>query len=170
MLKRKETDFIEYVWSAVVRVGRSAPRVTDDIMERLFPETCRAADREGGLAIFRQGLVAAVKNVIRGKGPDEHQIDFGSIDPSFHSIAEKLRSNAYYVPSADCQVTVHELITDPSMLDEARRFMRQKGLECLEEADRLDELFEAVSDQPKTPPRRYRRSPRRSASQGVPAE
>lgn len=157
MLKRKETDFIDCVWDAVVRIGRSAPRVTDDIIERLFPDTCRAADREGAFAMFRQGMVAAVKGVIRGKGPDEHQIDFASIDPSFHSIAEKLRSNAYYVPSADCQVTVHELIADPTMLNEARVFMRQKGLECLEEADRLDDLYEAVSEQPIPPPKRRRK-------------
>jgi hypothetical protein len=169
MLKRKETDFLEYLWAAVGRVGRSAPRVTDEIIEKLFPDTCKAADREGAFAMFRQGVVNAVKSVIRGKAPNEHQIDFASIDPSSHSIAEKLRSNAYFVPSADCQMTVDELIADPSMLDEARKFMRQKGLECLEEADRLDDLYEAVTDNPKPRPRRRRANAAR-ATFAAPAE
>jgi len=31
------------------------------------------------------------------------------------------------------------------LLDDARRFMRRKGIECLSEANRLDALFAAVA-------------------------
>lgn len=152
MLKRKETDFLDLLWAAAGRVGRSAPRVTDEIIEKLFPDTCKAADREGAFAMFRQGVINAVKSVIRGKAPDEQQIDFAAIHTSFHAPARELKSHAYHVPSIDCFVAVHELIADPPLLDEARRFLRKKGRECTQEAKRLDVLYEAVIANPAPPP------------------
>ena len=40
---------------------------------------------------------------------------------------------------------VPDLIAEPDLLDDARRFMRRKGLECLAEANRLDALYTAVT-------------------------
>ena len=51
------------------------------------------------------------------------------------------------MPERDEEVSVRELIADPAQLDAARRFMRLKGMQCLDEADRLDRLYEAVMGQ-----------------------
>jgi len=56
-----------------------------------------------------------------------------------------LRSKSYFVESAEEYVAVPDLIVEPDLLDDARRFMRRKGVECLTEADRLDALFAAVT-------------------------
>jgi hypothetical protein len=39
-------------------------------------------------------------------------------------------------------------ITDLDLLEDARRSMRRKALECLDEADRLDALYVAVTSTP----------------------
>ena len=64
------------------------------------------------------------------------QGDFADIDPQFRSLVDALRNVAYHVPSRDEHVPVAELIAKPALLDDARRFMRQKGQECIDEADR----------------------------------
>ena len=57
---------------------------------------------------------------------------------------QDLRSKSYFVESAEEYVLIPDLIAEPPLLDDARRFMRQKGKECLDEADRLDALYAAV--------------------------
>ena len=47
--------------------------------------------------------------------------------------------------SAEEYVAIPALIAEPELLDDARRFMRRKGKECLDEADRLDALYVAVT-------------------------
>ena len=146
MLKRRGSDFVEMVWGAASIVGRSAPRVTDHILQDVFPETVEAAGNEGAFSMLRQGVIGTVTKILRGAAPDERQMDFASIDPRFQSICAELKSQAYYVEAIGEQVAVADLIADPQMLDDARKFMRQKGLECLEEASRLDRLYNAVTD------------------------
>jgi hypothetical protein len=56
-----------------------------------------------------------------------------------------LRSKSYFAESAAEYVAIPDLIAEPELLDDARRFMRRKGIECLAEADRLDALYAAVT-------------------------
>jgi hypothetical protein len=72
------------------------------------------------------------------------QADFDEINPSFRPLVEKLSSATYYVEQLQMHMTVRELIDDPELLDDARRYMRRKGDENLVEARKLDALYEAV--------------------------
>ena len=63
----------------------------------------------------------------------------------FAPLVKDLRSKSYFVESAAEYVAIPHLIAEPELLDDARRFMRRKGKECLDEADRLDALFAAVT-------------------------
>jgi hypothetical protein len=76
--------------------------------------------------------------------PLEGQGDFADISDEFRDIVKKLSSNSHYVPTLQQHMPVGFLISNPDMLDEARQFKREKGLETLAEADVLDELYEAV--------------------------
>jgi hypothetical protein len=96
--------------------------------------------------MLRNGVIKAVTRVLRSSSrlePD--QTDLASIDPTFRPIVETLGSGTYYVEALEEQVPVGKLISDPGLLDDARKFMRRKGLECLAEAERLDALYEAVT-------------------------
>jgi hypothetical protein len=53
------------------------------------------------------------------------------------------------VESADEYVDVPSLIAEPALLNDARKFMRRKGEECLAEAKILDELYAAVTNEGK---------------------
>ncbi|MEM9524585.1 MAG: hypothetical protein AAF982_11490 [Pseudomonadota bacterium] len=57
-------------------------------------------------------------------------------------IAARLGSTAYFVPSIDGGEyrSVPELCAGLRAMDAARKFMRQKGKETIQEADILDEL------------------------------
>ena len=61
-------------------------------------------------------------------------------------LIKRLQRPSYFVPELDTEIPVAELIAEPLHLDAARRFMRGKGMECLAEADRLDRLYQAVSE------------------------
>lgn len=144
MLKKRSSDFAEQVWVAASRVGLSPPRITDNILGDLFPETCEAAENEGALKLLRDGCIASVKRVL-ATAPDDRQADFGGIDPQFREAVKKLSRPSYHVESLGEEVPVARLIAEPALLDDARKFMRRKGMECLEEARRLDKLFVAVT-------------------------
>lgn len=144
MLKTRAPDFAEQVWVAASIVGRSPPKIVDHILGNLFPVTSRAAEDEGALPMLRKGCIVEAKRVLRAVGPDEQQHDFEQIDPAFRSLVRELRRPAYHVESVDQEVVVSELIAKPWQLNEARRFMRRKGEECIAEAERLDELYAAV--------------------------
>lgn len=137
-------DFTHHVWEAVDRVGRSAPRVVDHILKSLFPNTIDAAESEGASRMLRNGCIAEVKRVLHRLGNADDQVDFREIDPSFLPLVRSLQRPSYFVPARDEEVPVRELIADPAQLDAARRFMRLKGMQCLDEADRLDRLYDAV--------------------------
>lgn len=146
-MPKRTPDFTHHVWEAADQVGRSAPRIVDHILRAVFPKTTTAAEAEGASGMLRTGCIAEVKRVLHSVRDGAGQSDFGEIDASFQSFVRRLRRPSYFVPERDEEVPVRELIADPAQLDAARRFMRLKGMECLDEADRLDRLYEAVMGQ-----------------------
>lgn len=138
----------ELVWSSAARVGRSAPKIADDMIRTVCPDTFAASQTEGVSNWLRLGLIAEVKRILKAANDDSAQQDFSKIDPAFHSAVRELKSHAYFVESLGEQVPVPDLIKQPELLDQARAFMRQKGQECLDEARRLDQLYRAVTDRP----------------------
>ena len=146
-MPKRTPDFTHHVWEAADRIGRSAPRIVDDILKSIFPNTTDAAETEGAARILRNGCIAEVKRVLHHLRNGNGQSDFGEIDASFLPLIRLLQRPSYFVPERDEEVPVRELIADPAQLDAARRFMRRKGMECLDEADRLDRLYEAVMGQ-----------------------
>lgn len=151
MLKKRAPDFHELVWQAATRVGNSAPRVTNEIVETAFPATLRCARDEGAEKMLRRGIISEVKRILRAAGEDADQHDFSQIDPVHWDAVRELKSRSYFVEGTDEYVSVPRLINEPDLLDDARRFMRKKGLECIAEANRLDDLYLAVTDE--SPPR-----------------
>jgi hypothetical protein len=145
MLHDRRTEFVSLVWMTVRRTGRSAPRIANDLMGRMFPESMVATQKEGGDRYFRAGVIAAIKRVIKQKDKGAPtQADFDEIDPSFRPLVESLGSATYYVEQLRMHMTVRELIDDPELLDDARKFMRRKTDENLAETRKLDALYEAV--------------------------
>lgn len=146
MLSDQQRLLRELIWEAVGRVGRSATRVADDVLPRAFPRSVPELEQEGGLKIMRTGLIQYIKPIIDAPEPSEEQIDLAEIDPSFGEIVKRLPKNSFFVPSRDEYLPVALLIAEPALLDEARKFTRQKGLETLATADTLDQLYAAVMD------------------------
>jgi hypothetical protein len=149
MLNNRTANFAELVWSAAAKVGNNAPAITDKIMKRAFPQTCAEARIEGADKMLRVGVIADVKRILKHGSIDETQIDFSELAPEFATIAQKLKSKTYFVESADEYVDVPSLIAEPALLDDARKFMRRKGEECLAEAKILNELYAAVTNEGK---------------------
>ena len=143
MLKRNP-DFTELVWEAVAVVGRSAPRIADYVFSKAFPQTVKSAEAEGAMKLLRNGGIVEVKRVLRTAPEGLDQSDFGQIDASFKPYVQSLQRPSYFVPELEEEILVAELIALPEYLDSARRFMRLKGVECLAEARRLDELYRVV--------------------------
>jgi hypothetical protein len=144
MPDRYPPDFAAHVWDAAARLGRSAPRIVDNILREAFPGTTAAAQSEGATKILRTGCISEVKRVLRNVPQTEGQMRFDEIDASFRPYVEPLQRPSYYVPEREEEVLVADLIASPDQLDAARNFMRRKGMECLAEAERLDVLYEAV--------------------------
>lgn len=146
MLKSHVHSFNDAVWTASGRLSTmNAPRVTDDIISRLFPETVGAASQEGASSIFRNGVLVQVRKVLSAKVDDEGQMSIFDIDPQYRPFAEKLKRGAYYVESLDEFVSLPRLIKEVALLDDARKFLRRKGEETLAEASVLDQLYKATA-------------------------
>lgn len=145
MLNTRTADFASRVWMIASRVGNSAPRITDDIMEEAFPRTCSQARQEGAFKMLRTGIVAEVKRILRDCADVSAQRDFAEMTRHFAPLVRNLKSKTYFVEGAQEYVSVPDMIAAPDLLDDARKFMRRKGIECLAEADRLDALFAAVT-------------------------
>ena len=146
-MNEQTATFASRVWMIASSVGNSAPKITDVIMAETFPRTCQEARQEGALKMLRTGIIAEVKRILRNRDDGTGQRDFCDISPQFAPLIKVLKSRTYFVQSAQEYVPVPELIAEPGLLDDARRYMRLKGMECLAEADRLDALYEAVIDQ-----------------------
>jgi hypothetical protein len=145
MLDSQSAAFAERVWEIAARLGNNAPRIADDIMGTAFPLTCSQARAEGALRMLRTGIISEVKRILRNRDDGLGQSDFAEICEGFAPLIRDLRSKSYFVESAEEYVGIPDLIADPELLDDARRFMRRKGKECLDEADRLDALYAAVT-------------------------
>jgi hypothetical protein len=142
MLK-KVCDFAEMVWAAAATEGIIPARIADKLLLSDFPRTVAAAKDEGGFAMFRGAVIDAAKRILR-QTPVSAQMDFTDIDPRFHTRAAALTHWRYTVESLGELVEVPELIKNPALLDDARKLMRRKGMECLVEARKLDALYKAV--------------------------
>jgi Asp-tRNA(Asn)/Glu-tRNA(Gln) amidotransferase B subunit len=145
MLDSQSTAFAERVWEIAAQLGNSAPKIADDMMGTAFPLTCTQARQEGALRMLRTGIITEVKRILRNRGDTVSQSDFADICEAFAPLIKDLRSKSYFVESAEEYVGIPDLIAEPELLDDARRFMRRKGVECIAEADRLDALFVAVT-------------------------
>ena len=145
MLDSQSAAFAERVWDYASRLGNNAPRIADEMMEAAFPLTCTQARQEGALRMLRTGIISEVKRILRNRDDVLGQADFAEVCEAFAPLVKDLRSKSYFVESAEEYVALPELISEPDLLNDARRFMRRKGVECLAEADRLDALFVAVT-------------------------
>lgn len=146
MLKSHVHEFNDAVWLAASALETmNAPKVTDDIIARLFPETVSSASQEGASSIFRNGVLGQVRKVLSAKVEDEGQMSIFDIAPALRPAAEGLKRGAYYVESLDEFVLVPRLVRELHLLDDARRYMRRKGEETLAEADALDQLYKAAA-------------------------
>ena len=112
---------------------------------RAEAETCSQARAEGAMRMLRTGIISETKRILRNRRDLERQTDFADRCDAFAPLVSDLRSKSYFVESAEEYVAVPDLIAEPDLLDDARRFMRRKGLECLAEANRLDALYTAVT-------------------------
>ena len=136
------------VWEAFRDYTREVvtiARIADDLMEAAFPLTCSQAREKGALRMLRTGIVSEVKRILRNRYDGSGQADFSEFCAGFAPLVKDLRSKSYFVESAEEYVAIPDLIAEPALLDDARRFMRRKGIECLAEADRLDALYAAVT-------------------------
>ncbi|UPT53150.1 hypothetical protein [Synechococcus phage Ssp-JY42] len=132
------------VWEIVSKLGaRSAPPVADAVMPLAFARSLPELEQEGGVRFLRDGLIKHIKDLFSRSVPEEQQ-DLAEIDPSFGELVARLPKESFFVPSLDAHLSVARLIAEPNLLDEARRFTRQKGLETLATADALDQLYAAV--------------------------
>ncbi len=149
MLKKTLAHVYDLADQAQRKFGGSPAKVTDDIIEKAFPQTFNAAMTEGCDRMFREGVVNFVKGYIRKPPADDRQRTFNDIDENLLPRVEPLGSVAYWVPSLTGGefVSVPDLCHDITKLDAARKFMRLKGDETLIEADKLDALYFAAKDQ-----------------------
>ena len=150
MLDSQSAAFAERVWEVASQLGNNAPKIADDIMGEAFPLTCSQARAEGAMRMLRIGIISEVKRILRNRDDGLGQGDFADRCDAFAPLIRDLRSKSYFVESAEEYVVVPDLIAEPDLLDDARRFMRRKGLECLAEADRLDTLYAAVTGEKTT--------------------
>jgi len=145
MLDSQSAAFAERVWEVASQLGNNAPNIADDIMGAAFPLTCSQARAEGAMRMLRTGIISEVKRILRNRHDVLNQTDFADRCDAFAPLVSDLRSKSYFVESAEEYVAVPDLIEDPELLNDARRFMRRKGRECLAEADWLDVLYIAVT-------------------------
>lgn len=145
MLNKRTQDFAMIVLDAAALVGNNSRRVTDHIMRDTFPNTVAEAEMEGADKMLRSGVIEAVEKILKKQRTPAEQMGFNSIAPALMPIVDTLKSSKYRVEALDELVPIHVLIQNPELLDDARKHMRRKGMECLDEAKSLDELYAAVT-------------------------
>ena len=128
MLDSQSAGFAERVWEVASQLGNNAPKIADDMMEDAFPLTCTQARQEGALRMLRTGIITEVKRILRTQGDAVGQADFADVCEAFAPLVKDLRSKSYFVESAEEYVAIPDLITAPGLLDDARKFMRRKGM------------------------------------------
>lgn len=140
------SELTELINDAAASAGASGPKIADRIIGIAFPDTVAAAKREGCETYLRRGLISHISRHLRSTHAVPSQVDLSEIAPGFRPIAQRLKSAAYYVPSVEEYVGIGDLLNSLAQLNEARAFMRTKGVECLAEARTLDQLYEAASE------------------------
>ncbi len=166
MRNTRSADLSAMIRAAAERLGHNAPLVADDILAEAFPRTMEEAASEGATSYLRAGFIVAVKRVLRSGAVDGAQTDFERIAEGFRPFVRGLRQDSYFVEGRGEYVTIGKLIAQPALLDDARKHLRRKGDETLDEARRLDQLYAAVTDL--APPRsRRKRLTKRDMAEGV---
>ncbi|HWE19666.1 MAG TPA: hypothetical protein VG758_21195 [Hyphomicrobiaceae bacterium] len=149
-MNAKERTRLLSVWvkETALEVGRSAPLIVERMLIDLCPKTWEWSRKEGVDASVRSGLVKTVKDYLKDKSDRNAQLDFAEISEQFGAhvveILKRFSSLSHFVPSAGEYVPLRELMNDQAQLDEARKFKRVKGEETMEEANNLDQLYEAL--------------------------
>lgn len=144
---RNENLFAAAIEAAVVALrSTKAGVIAKHIIPRLFPKTVDAAEKEGGLVHFEAGVTAAIRLQIKAMPliDADGQESFFKRYPKLFPFIQELSHGTYYTPNVDRYVSIFELCEQPELLDSARKYMRQKSKEIGDEADRLDDLYNAV--------------------------
>ncbi len=123
-----------------------------------------AADDEGAAAYLRTGLIAAVRQAVCSPS-QEDWVTIESIGEPFRAFIHTLRRYRYFVEAQREYVGLDELIADPPLLADACQHLRRKGVETIEEAQRLERLYAAVTDSTPARPRRKRQPPSSSSAE-----
>lgn len=158
-----ESLFATMIESAIIALKTSKPgKIAEEVLPKLFPKTFKAASDEGASAHLLNGFTAAVRAHVKSLPmlAESAQETFFARHPKLFPYIQELSHHTYYSPNVDQYVSIFELCEKPELLDSARKFMRQKGEETIAEADRLDDLYNAVI-------RTRRAAPRRAAGVGA---
>lgn len=145
----KNYKLIAAIRLAMKPEGNSAPGIADAVIGACYPETVKVSKREGAFALLRTGVVTFVRAYLKD-GPHAVGADlvedpaFWDIEPGFQEVATLMTHSEYYVPSVRDFVSKGKLIAFPDLFREAKAFMRSKGEETIEEADRLDLAYETM--------------------------
>lgn len=130
--------------------GNSAPGIADAVITTTYPKTVKVSQKEGAYGLLRTGVVVFVRAYLKGEGihitptADADQAGMWEIAPGFQEVAAQLTHEEYFVPSLGDFVPKAKLIALPPLFDEARKFVRSKGDECIAEADRMDIAYVAL--------------------------
>lgn len=125
--------------------ARSGPAVADAIIAQVFPKTLKSAKGESAEHILRNGLIAHVARVLKGTASQAVQNDFAALEATFGEYIKPLKNRSYFVPSREEYVALGDMIARPHEIKEAATSLRKHGRDCIDEADRLELLFEAVT-------------------------
>jgi hypothetical protein len=150
-MKHQPTNYklIQAIRRLLKPEGNSAPNIADAVIDVCYPQTVKVAKGEGAYGVLRTGVVVFVRAYLKGEGErvtaaDDATAGMWEIAPGFQEVAAQLTHGEYYVPSVADFVPKGKLIALPALFDEARKFIRSKGDECIAEADRMDIAYAAL--------------------------
>lgn len=144
---QNESLFATMIEAAIRTLKTSKPgAIAAEILPKLFPKTFATANEEGADTYLLDGFTSAVRGHIKSipHTTEEAQESFFKRFPKLFPFIQELSHGTYYTPSVDQFVSIFDLCEKPELLDSARKFMRQKSEEVGKEADRLDDLYNAV--------------------------
>jgi hypothetical protein len=146
MLDQKAATFSATVKGVIAALGTTNPaRITEAVIDRLYPRTKAAAEDEGAFTFFQRGVTSGVISVNKRPAEARQQQHMADLYPELFPYISALTRASYYVPETEEYVSIGELIDCPSLLDAARRYLRQHGIDTIKEAERLDDLYQAVT-------------------------
>ena len=146
MLHEKIATFPVMVQALIAEFQTRNPKtIATALIQRLYPNTVQAAQDEGALKLFETGVKSGVRAEINKLPRADAQRHMAELFPHLFPYIAVLKRGTYFVPEVAEYVTISELIEAPEMLDSARKYLRQHGLDTLEEATRLDDLYSAIT-------------------------